>query len=137
MVVVALSLCSAVQQMDRAACERQNGIPMRYLAGGRDYIGLRERKPDAVERARMNSPGSPVTAETHVLVKINFTQAGVAHFTTRSAGANHNYAPILFKKVYSDPTYDWKVWHFLEDLPLHLETSAGEPLVTSQWVDLD
>ena len=91
---------------------------------------------DAIERARMCSQ-DPVTRETHILLKTKFTAAGVAHFATQSAGADHAYAPMLFKKVYNDPAYDWKVWHFQDVLPLHLVTSAGDTLVTSEWEELE
>ena len=136
MVVVALTLWSALEKVDRPACENLNKVPMRYANGGRNYIGLRERRSDAVERARMSST-VPVTTETHILLKTKFSVAGVAHFATRIFGADHAYAPMLFKKVYNDPAYDWKVWHFQDDLPLHLVTSAGDTLVTSEWEELE
>ena len=136
MAEVALTVWTAVAKEDRATCVAMNKVPMRYANSGGNYIGLRERREDAVERARFYST-VPVTQETHILLKTKFSAAGVAHFMTQSSGAQHAYAPMLFKMVYKESEYDWKVWHFQDDLPLESVTNAGLPLVTSEWEELE
>ena len=58
-----------------------------------------------------------VSKETHVLLEWRLSTEGLAHFSTTYAGAEHRFAPILSKMSYWGD-HDWKVWHFLGDLPV-------------------
>ena len=79
------------------------------------HIGLRERVQDALDRASYCDQS--VSEKTHVLLRVEFTPRGLAHYGTASAGAERFFSPFLAKRVYSDKSYDWKVWHFLDELP--------------------
>ena len=107
--------------------------PAWYVSGpGRDYVGLRERKDEAVERSQRIF-NKPVTKETHIFLKITFSEAGFAKYATLSM-PTHNFAPQLSKMVYytrsEQAAYDWKVWHWNGDLPL------DDPLIESEWVEI-
>ena len=97
----------------------------------RGYIGLRESPAEALDRVRL-ATGVPADKDTHALLQIVFTCVGVAHFATTCAGLEQRYSPLLTKRTYRDDT-DWKVWHFLGDLPLRLEHESGELMVFSSW----
>ena len=130
-----LTTWTVVEKVDRPACASVDSILMRYVNPGRDYVGLRERREDAVERAVLTS-AMPVASQTHIFLKTTFSMAGVAHYATRSQGADRAFAPILVKKVYRDASYDWKVWHFHGDLPLQVTSEAGVAFITSEWEEI-
>ena len=101
----------------------------------RDYVGLRERKQDAVERAKMIYYPTPVNKETHIFLKTTFTAAGFAKYGTL-AMPQHHFVPKLSKKVYyprpGETPYDWQVWHWNGDLPFD-----DCELMVSEWEELD
>ena len=134
MAAPALTTWTVVYKMDRAACEAADKVLARYVNPGSDYVGLRERREDALERARLVS-GQPVRRETHVLLKTTFSPAGFARYATLSTGTAHAFTPVLHKKVYSDTSHDWQVWHFQDDLPLAVVVD-GQAFVTSEWVEI-
>ena len=108
-----------------------------YLSGpGKHYVGLRQRKQDAVERAKMIYYPTSVNKETHIFLKTTFTAAGFAKYATLSTDHEHNFVPKLHKKVYYYSPRDWQVWRWNGDLPL-AERENGEPLIWSEWVPMD
>jgi hypothetical protein len=106
---------------------------------GKDYVGLRERKQDAVERGE-SIFNTSVTKKTHIFLKTTFTEAGFAKYATLSTDGKHNFAPKLFKMVYytrSDETaYDWLAWQWNGDLPLDV-CENGQQLIVSEWAEMD
>ncbi len=42
----------------------------------------------------------------------------------------------LSKKIYPGSKTDWKVWHFLDDLPLSLLQTDGTVLVHHDWLEI-
>ena len=111
-------------------------LPLGYPNPWKKYIGLRERPQDALDRAEKfekerGKTGVPVNSQNFVVLRFHFTHAGVAHFTLKNAGDTYSFASVLSKKVYhydnwhkKSPCFDWKVWHFLEALPLQLEVNG-------------
>ena len=131
-----LTLYLVLENSSRVECEEENVLPVAYCPHRcRNYIGLREEIDDVVERAVLL--GS-VTAQTHVLLQIHFTELGFAHFASASLGQEHNFSTILHKRVYDkDTTRDWKVWYFLDNLPLSLHESKNhEALITHKWLEI-
>ena len=107
MAAPALMVWTVVEKVDRPACEQMGKILARYVTPGADYVGLRERREDALERAQKFS-AQPVRRETHVLLRTTFSREGFAHYATLTTGAAHAYAPTLSKKTFNDTTHDWK-----------------------------
>ena len=106
-----------------------------YLSGpGKQYVGLRQRKQDAVERGE-NIFNTSVTKKTHIFLKTTFTEAGFAKYATL-AMPQHHFVPKLSKKVYyprpGETPYDWQVWHWNGDLPFD-----DCDLMVSAWEELD
>ena len=110
-----LVLYVSVHRDDVNACQTTGLLPRRY-AGGRNYIGLREKPEDALERASMLKTDD-VSKSTHALLEWRLSAAALAHFVTTCSGPENHFASMLNKKTFSGTT-DWKVWHFLGDLPL-------------------
>ena len=110
-------------------------MPLGFFGDRRDYIGLRENIPDAAVRADTWS-GNTISHGTHVALKIKFTAAGLAHYATLCSGRDRYYAPTLSKKVFSDTTRDWKIWHFCDVLPLDSSTADGILHISHEWVSL-
>ena len=133
MAAAGLVLYVVVAKVDMPSCLGLGHLPRRYV-GGRDYIGLRERPEDAVARAGLISE-DPVDKTTHVLLKIIFSTEGIAHYATTCAGSAHGFAARLYKNTYRGE-YDWKVWHFLEDLPLEARSSSGALYIRSEWMEI-
>lgn len=48
----------------------------------------------------------PVSSQTHSFLKTKFSVAGVAHYATRSQGADRAFASMLFKKYLGSNTID-------------------------------
>ena len=97
----------------------EKGTLLRGLVDNRNYIGLREDLMEAVTRAGWGySDKEKVTKHTHAVLQVNFTAAGIAYYTKLSAGRYYNFKSCLHKKVFPSNDQDWKVWHFLDDLPL-------------------
>ena len=134
----ALVLYTLVPRVDKDACVEQGSLLRKYVQGNRRYIGLRERPQDAVERLRQNAASSdpPISADTHCVLEIRMSTAGFAHYGLRCSGRPGAFAPVLQKMVYAgDTTQDWKVWHFLEDMPLAKDEPGDDatPLVRTRW----
>ena len=128
-----LTLYLAVAFDDVQACMMQNSVPLRFV-GNRAYVGLREREADAFERASRHAASS-VTKDTYALLKVRFSDLGVAHYVTSFGDASQHFASILSKKTFTDGT-DWKVWHFYGDLPLRSESHDGQVLLETEWLQV-
>ena len=68
-----------------------------------------------------------------MLLDFRFSDDGLAYFTRKRAGNDHACAPVLHRRAYPYDPYDWKVWHFVEDLPLSLANAPGVTLISSDW----
>ena len=97
------------------------------------HIGLRQRMEDAVDRA-IKVEGR-ASKESHLILRVEFSALGFAHFGTTCQGASLQFLPALYKKSYQGAT-DWGVWHLLCDLPLSLSDAMGNPLVSSDWMEI-
>ena len=53
---------------------------------------------------------------------------------TTCAGVEHAFAPVLTKVIYYNDETDWKVWHFLGDLPLAHVAPDGQMYLTTEWM---
>ena len=102
---------------------------------GEWHVGLRERLEDAVERERIFTPH--VSKHTHLVLQVRFSPQGVALFTTRCAGEDYKFGSTLCKKSYGSKTWDYKVWHFVTDLPLTASDSEGNLLVSCDWREIE
>ena len=114
----ALTLWLCMPEQAAVDCIARGGVVVRDHGGPKRLLGLREQPEDAVERARLLGEGH-VSKDSHLLLRIVSTHAGVAHYTVANAGAEHCYAPMPAKRVYSYGKTDWGVWYFHGDLPLH------------------
>ena len=127
----------AVNSDDVDTCTKSNEVPRR-LVGNCDYIGLRVSPDEAMDRAKVIFKGSPVDKSTHFILQIDFSEAGVAHYSFLSTGSDHFFATVLEKKTYySDAVTDWNVWRFNQDLPLEASGSAGEVLISTRWLQIE
>ena len=133
---MALTLYTVVPREDKETCVTVNSCRVRYVSRGKDYVGLRQRKEDAVERGRLIYHPTPVSKETHIFLKTTFTAAGFAKYATLSTDHEHNFVPKLYKKVYYNSPHDWQVWHWNGDLPL-AECENEQVLIWSEWVGMD
>jgi len=95
-----------------------------------NYVGLRENIKDAIEREMRFS--ETVNKTTHCVLEVTFTPWGLQHFATAPSTKENRFRPILHKCEYVDG-HDWKVWHFLEDLPLHAVDLDGNVLISATW----
>ena len=107
-----------VHQDDFAGFQRTGSVQVRMVTPRHDYIGLRESLEEAMKRYRLTFGDKVPTSELAV-VRVEFTQAGFAHFGSDICEASHFFCPRLSKKIYNDSTTDWGVWHFIGDLPLN------------------
>ena len=98
---------------------------------------FRELRCVAVMRVRYYNKSGVWTPESHILFQTQFSAVGFLHYTTTSAGRDHNYSPLLYKHVYSMNEFDWKVGYLLQDLPLRWEASPGELYVSNEWLEID
>ena len=97
------------------------------------HIGLRQRAEDAVDRA-IKVEGR-ASKESHMILRVEFSALGFAHFGTTCQGSSLQFLPALYKKSYHGAT-DWGVWHLLCDLPLSLNDVMGNTLVSSEWMEI-
>ena len=132
---MAFTVYTVVPKEDKETCVTVNSCRLRYVSRGKDYVGLRQRKEDAVERGQKIFKTS-VTKETHIFLKTTFTAAGFAKYATLSTDHEHNFAPKLYKKVYYHSPHDWQVWHWNGELPL-AECENEQVLIWSEWVEMD
>ena len=96
---------------------------------------MRERLEDAVESERIFT--AYVTKHTHLVLQVRFSPQGVALFTTKSAEEHHKFVSTLYKKSYFTKAWDYKVWHFVTDLPLTAWDSEGRLLVSCDWHEIE
>ena len=122
---MSLSLFLAVHKDDKEQCVRSGSVPTRYASPGNDIIGLRETPEAAIERYRLNF-GKDVPKESLVILQLKFSAIGLSRFTVETCGPEHCFSSRLQKKTYRDKEVDWKVWHFVGDLPLDLPASQLE-----------
>ena len=106
-----------VHQDDFAGFERSGSVQVRMVTPKKDYIGLRETPEEAMKRYRLTF-GDKVPTSELVMLCVNFTEKGFAHFASDICDASHFFCPRLSKKTFNDSTTDWGVWHFVGDLPL-------------------
>ena len=113
----------------------QESVELNMLKKAEDawHIGLRERMEDAVDRA-IKVEGR-ASKESHLILRVEFSALGFAHFGTTCQGASYQFLPALHKKSYQGAT-DWGVWHLLCHLPLSLSDAMGNPLVSSDWMEI-
>ena len=100
------------------------------------HIGFRTLADDAVERAIQVEGRANVSKESHMILRVEFSALGFAHFGTTCQGSSLQFLPALYKKSYHGPT-DWGVWHLLCDLPLSLNDEQGNTLVSSEYMEIE
>jgi hypothetical protein len=134
---MALVLYLIIRKDDLAQCTRQLAVPRRYVTAKWNYIGLRESVAEAVERRRKTWGESEVTDDTHIVLKVIVTHIGVSVLTRLTSAPEDFFASTLYKKPTNGVTLvDWKVWHFVGDLPLEGHTGYNEEVYTVQWMSL-
>ena len=106
-----------VHQDDFAGFERSGSVQVRMVTPKKNYIGLRESFEEAMKRYRLTF-GDKVPTSELVMLCVNFTETGFAHFASDICDASDFFCPRLPKKTFNDSTTDWGVWHFVGDLPL-------------------
>ena len=121
-----------IEKMDVLSINDNQKLPLRYVRGRKEYIGLRETLKDALDRFTQCHSVAANTSD-HIALMFTFTPLGVAHYTTQCSGRDHCFASLLSKKTYGDRTRDWKVWHFLDDLPLSHVNENGDTLISSEF----
>ena len=119
--------------VSKACVEESAELNMLKIAEDAWHIGLRQRMEDAVDRA-IKVEGH-ISKESHLILRVEFSALGFAHFGTTCQGASYQFLPALHKKSYQGAT-DWGVWHLLCDLPLSLSDAMGNPLVSSDWMEI-
>ena len=133
----AFSLYLVLEKRFRATFEHDGIIPMSIVNPGCYYIGLRECPIAAFIRAKRLYVQGTMSRESHILLKIHFSPAAVLHYISKSAGRDHAFSSVLHKRTYrGDKDIDWKVWYFLEELPLRCDNPLSVSMVTSEWCDL-
>ena len=110
---------------------QDGGLRLQGHGPGQWSIALREKLSDALDRGIYTG----ATKQTHVVLDIQFSPLGVAHYTTLCQGPSYSYQPTLQKMTYRGDK-DWKVWHFHGDLPLQAEDEQGNSLVTSGILEI-
>ena len=111
------SLYVVVHEDDFSTCERDGCLPSLRVNPGKDYISLRVSPEAAMERYRQTF-GATVPTEKLLVLCLNFTEKGFAHFASDICDQAHFFCPRLSKKVVNDSCTDWGVWHFVGDLPM-------------------
>ena len=106
---------------DKAESLRNCAIPRRYVTPSKNCIGFRETVGDAVE-ARQTIWRGVVTDDSHAVLKLTVTLEGVAR--------------RFSKAYYRDKDTDWKVLHYIGDLPLQGNDTYDEKLYTAEWFPL-
>ena len=119
--------------VSKACVEESVELNMLKKAEDAWHIGLRERMEDAVDRA-IKVEGR-ASKESHLILRVEFSALGFAHFGTTCQGASLQFLPALYKKSYQGAT-DWGVWHLLCDLPLSLNDVMGNTLVSSECMEI-
>ena len=98
----------------------------------RSYLGLRERKGDALSR-RNSFERLRISNDTHVFLKIVFYAAGFIYYSTTSKDVESPNVPTLLKMLYPQNYTDWKTWHFNNRLHLPVVSQTNVNLVQCEW----
>ena len=98
------------------------------------HIALREQLEEAVQREIKFS--KHVDKDSYVVLRVTFHPLGIAYFTTLCGEEAYQFKPVLHKVTWWDSTRDWGAWRFIRDLPLSMESCLGEPMVTSEWLEI-
>ena len=112
-------------------CIDGNLLPKEDCAGW--HIALREQLNEAVQR-EIKYAGH-VGKDSHVVLRVTFHPLGIAFFTTSYGDDSYQFKPVLHKVSYGGST-DWGAWRFIRDLPLSMKSSLGEPMVSSEWLEI-
>ena len=112
-------------------------VPRRtYAATRKTYIGLRENRDAAVDRAmQLFDKGGLMERPTLRLLRIQFSHKGFAHYATRVRGPDEAFAPMFYKIIYPNDTSgrDYGAWAFHGDLPLQKSSEDGQVLIACEW----
>ena len=116
-----LTLYIVVTKEDRRSIDTTQQVPARYT-GRSDYVGLSPTQPSGAtaENAVKRAPGAPamegiqVTGETHELLEIHFTMAGLAYYTANRLTREHG-SMLVRKSYYGDAADYWGTWRFQEN----------------------
>ena len=126
-----LVLYTLVARDEVEECVRRNVLP---IAKGWWYIGFRQRVQDATDRA--GQVGFEASKSSHVMLEVSFSPLGFAYYGVTCEGPSQSYTPVLHKVVHKWVSDDKCIWHFHRDLPLSLGDSSGNPLVSTQWLEI-
>ena len=133
----ALELFLAVHPDDYPGVVETGVVPRRhYAATHKTYIGLRENRDAAADRAmKLFDKGCPMEKGTLRLLRIQFSYKGFAQYSTRVLGPEEAFAPMLYKIIYpyDKSCKDYGAWAFHGDLPLQQIAEDGQVLIASEW----
>ena len=111
-------------------CIDGNSLPKEHWEW---HIAFREQLEEAVQR-EIRYAGH-VGKDSHVVLRVTFHPLGIAFFTTSCGDQVYQFKPVLHKVAYGGPT-DWGAWRFIRDLPLSMKSCSGEPMVSSEWLEI-
>jgi hypothetical protein len=135
---MALILYLVIHKEDQAACELAFAVQRRYTTPKWNYIGLRETLADAVQRRQKvwgNEEVELVTDDTHVGLRVTVTSKGMVKLLLRISVPDDCFSTTICKKILpSDKKFDWKVWHFVGDLPLKGHALYDTNVYTAEWI---
>ena len=97
------------------------------------HIALREQLEEALQR-EIKYAGH-VDKDSHVVLRVTFHPLGIAFFTTACGDEAYQFKPVLHKVAYGGST-DWGAWRFIRDLQLSMKSCLGEPMVSSEWLEI-
>jgi hypothetical protein len=76
-----------------------------------------------------------VTDDTHVGLRVTVTSKGMVKLLLRISVPDDCFSTTICKKILpSDKKFDWKVWHFVGDLPLKGHALYGTNVYTAEWI---
>jgi hypothetical protein len=130
-----LVLYVLIHKGDKETCVRVKEVPTRFVNAKWKYVGLRETIEAAIKR-RNDTWDEKVKAETHEVLKVEFTEVGVGRLTIRACCGDDHFCSTLFKKKFTDPTTDWKTWHYMGSLPLPGHPEFNEENCSIEWLPL-
>ena len=115
---------------------KQKGV-LETDAAWRNYVGLRNSKKKAWDRASLMSGVCHLNLSQYAVLKINITKKGVLTFATASNGWENNYCSVLKRMSYTDNECDWGVWRVNSSkLPLEMKNSNQEVLITLSLIHI-
>ena len=91
-------------------------------------VGLRETMKSALEREMFWNRGTK--ADDYVMIEIQFTAEGLAHYSATNAGQAWGFPSMLVKKQVNNP-YDQLTWQFNGPLFFQHDDEQGNVLVRS------